>query len=496
MTTDQIEIVLQEPVKRWRVFRSQPDYEDPPQDESALLPVDVFSVIPVGTPYLLSPELEYDVQLNAFFYSNEMLSSRMATRVGYANDVAQFFTFLSNNRAERGWRDANESDHLAYFKWRREEAAGPRVSFATWDREVAAVNRFYVWQLKQGAVRELPIPQRDRRPAPGRRSAGRALGTTPATRTHGGSEGRVSWLPSNSYRQWRDVGVRGYTPGGLPNPAFRGRWASRNVAFMDLMVRTGLRLTEQSSLLQIEVPELLQLKGFHRFTLPAAIAKGRRPRAIYLPSGILRDLHEYIAVDRPLLIQRGQHRKIYRWERGSLLLDPGTGRVHAHGSSKPFPYQLLTSEERRRLLVEGTSGLEPASLWLAETGETMSSSSWQDVFTQSNERCAKQHVKLSAHAHLLRHTFAVITLEHLQRGHIRMLRDLDPRQRTAYERVFGDPLDWVRRLLGHKSRETTHIYMHTLADLEMETRIALIPDEWEDSRDPSLLADEPHGWTE
>ena len=80
---------------------------------------------------------------------------------------------------------------------------------------------------------------------------------------------------------------------------------------------------------------------------------------------------------------------------------------------------------------------------------------------------------------MLRHTFAVITLEQLQRGHIAALGAMRPEQRGHYTRIFGDPLDWVRRRLGHRSVVTTQIYLHALAELEMETRMALVPDDWE-----------------
>lgn len=443
-------------------------------------------VIPERTPFLLSPDFGYDSQLNAFFYSSEMLPFSLSTRIGYANDLGRFLTFLSANRGGRDWRDCTENDHLAFHRWRREDKRGPRVSASTWNREVSGVNRFYIWQLKQQAVRVLPIPQRARRHSPVHRAGARASGSTPATLTHAGSREHVRWLPSRSYRQWRDVGIRGYTPGGRVDPAFRGRWASRNAAFVDLMVRTGLRLSEESGLLVHDIPAVERLDGFHRFTLPAALAKGGRPRGVYIPTAVLRDVHEYIDIDRPLLVDRGRRRGLYRWNRGSLLLDPTTGRVQQHGGARSFRSELLNYEERLSLLVEGDNGLEPASLWLAESGDTMSRSTWQGVFSTSNQRCARLGVPLSAHAHLLRHTFAVLTLEHLQRGHIAQLRELLPSQRTAYQRVFGDPLDWVRRRLGHKSIETTHVYLHTLADLEMETRMALIPEEWQDPRDPSL----------
>lgn len=83
---------------------------------------------------------------------------------------------------------------------------------------------------------------------------------------------------------------------------------------------------------------------------------------------------------------------------------------------------------------------------------------------------------------MLRHSFAVTTLEHLQRGHLAALGEMNPEQRRHYQMVFGDPLDRVRRRLGHRSIETSLKYLHTLAELEMETRLALIADPWEDPR--------------
>ena len=58
---------------------------------------------------------------------------------------------------------------------------------ATWDREVAAVNRFYRWQVRAGNVRVNPIPQREARPGPveAGRSAHVVDRVTPATYSHG-----------------------------------------------------------------------------------------------------------------------------------------------------------------------------------------------------------------------------------------------------------------------------------------------------------------------
>jgi hypothetical protein len=181
--------------------------------------------IPAGTPYLISPRFTYDVDLNRFFYSADMLRARDTTRLGYARDLSAFLTFLFRNRGGRDWRDATESDHTAYLTWRRRDADGPRVSGSTWDRELSAVNRFYKWQVRQGRVAGNPIPQLERRSAPVdaggyRRSAGNDSQTPAAVATRcGGSRppltfagatrgyGDVWWMAESTHRS----GV-----GGLP----------------------------------------------------------------------------------------------------------------------------------------------------------------------------------------------------------------------------------------------------------------------------------------
>lgn len=81
-----------------------------------------------------------------------------------------------------------------------------------------------------------------------------------------------------------------------------------------------------------------------------------------------------------------------------------------------------------------------------------------------------------------------MTLEQLQRGHLAALEQQTAEQRGHYTRIFGDPLDWIRRRLGHRSLTSTMVYLHALAELEMHTRMALVPDGWEDPRDGPLDA--------
>ena len=71
------------------------------------------------------------------------------------------------------------------------------------------------------------------------------------------------------------------------------------------------------------------------------------------------------------------------------------------------------------------------------------------------------------------------TVSEFRRRHLAALGELTAQQRGLYTRVFGDPLDWVRRRLGHRSLTSTMIYLHALAELEMHTRMALVPDGWD-----------------
>ncbi|MBF6215977.1 site-specific integrase [Nocardia puris] len=450
----------------------------------------------VGTPFLVSPVFEYDIALNGFFGSPGMRSDAVATQQGYARDLAAFFTFLWQARDRRSWRDADVADHLAYLTWRRRDGSGPKVAGRTWDREVAAVDRFYRWAVGKGHVGSSPIPQTSRRHGVGGQLRRQTMDEQrPATYAHDSAHERIEWLPPAAYRRWRDIGVRGFSAEGLPRSGFRGRWAARNAVFCDLMVRTGLRLSEQGALTVFDVPQGSEPGGgYRKFWLPKAIAKGSSARWIYVAGSVQADLEAVQRWDRAEVIavaaEEGRYR---RWRRPWVVEDPGRALARRVGTGDLVKVSHLRLAERRKLLMDGPEGLVPAMFWLGERGEPLSVSSWKEMFGEANRRCAAAGVGLHAHAHLLRHTFAVVTLEQLQRGHLVQLAELSSAQREHYTRIFGDPLDWVRRRLGHRSVVTTQIYLHALAELEMETRMALVPSDWDLPVEPDDAALEESG---
>ena len=440
-----------------------------------------------GTPFLLSPVFEYDVDLNAYF-TEELATCAPKTQEASARDLAAFLTFLWRSRGGRSWRDATEDDHRAYLIWRRRDPRGPRVSGTTWDREVATVNKFYWWALNAGYLAAHPIPQRMRRSQRAGRdwNAARARDELrPATYSHDGGSERVVWLPPADYRRWRDIGIRGFGADGLPTEAFRGRWAARNTTYCDLMVRTGLRVSEQSALSVFEVPHGRGLGGFQRFWLPASIAKGRSARWVYVPPSLLPELDAYVEIDRAEVIADAQAAGRYKWRHAWVVEDPRepVAIQRVEGVVHKLNVVEMGAEQRSHTLLDGPAGLEPVAFWLGESGQPLSVPAWKGIFRDANERCERAGVDIECHPHALRHSFAVVTLEQLQRGHIDALAELNPEQRRHYTRIFGDPLDWVRRRLGHKSVTTTLKYLHALAELEMHTRMKLVPSDWDDVRE-------------
>lgn len=446
--------------------------------------------IPDGLPFLLSPRFEYDAELNSYFHRPGLIDAPWNTNANRARALAGFLTFLEQSRGGRSWRDAAEDDHLAYHQWRRRDEAGPRVAGTTWSLEVSHVNQFYGWAVGRKLVGVVPIPQRARRPAPAGTPRAPLYGgeMVPATYAHDEGGERIEWLPPASYRRWRDTGLRGYGADGLPSRGFRGRWAARNATFTDLMVRTGMRLSEQAHLTVTEVPVGTGQGGYQRFWLAGAISKNASARWVYVPGSVARDLASYAELDRAEVVADARDAGRYRRVRRPLVIDDPErpDLVAVPGARRRVHVKMLGPAERRRLLAETADGLEPAMFWLGEDGWPLAVSTWKSMFATANARCAGQGLALSCHAHLLRHSFAVVTLEQLQRGHIAALAEMSPGQRGHYTRIFGDPLDWVRRRLGHRSVLTTVIYLHALQELEMETRMALVPDQWEDPRDTPL----------
>ena len=128
-------------------------------------------------------------------------------------------------------------------------------------------------------------------------------------------------------------------PDGLPSGRFKGRWAARNATFTDLMVRTGLRLSEQASLTAMEMPLQAGMGGYQRFWLPGSIAKNSSARWVYVPHSVVRELAAYAELDRAEVVQDARAAgRYHRWRRPLVVGDP----------SRPDLARAVGSTGRRR----------------------------------------------------------------------------------------------------------------------------------------------------
>jgi integrase len=128
-----------------------------------------------------------------------------------------------------------------------------------------------------------------------------------------------------------------------------------------------------------------------------------------------------------------------------------------------MPWSRLGPVERLRL-VDPRGG----SLLLALRGDGGPFLDWATVFRRAANRIRARfeprfpHV----HPHRLRHSFAMVTLEHLVAGYYQqaaaLVADTGDNPAMALYLTKSDPLMVLRDLLGHSSVTTTELYLRRL----------------------------------
>ena len=270
-----------------------------------------------------------------------------------------------SNRAplyQRTWREATREDRIAYKKWRLFDPKGPMNAHSSWDREVASANRFFRWAVEEGHLPASPIATRAEyyRDRQGRM----VVRDIPRETSHRGPRNEVRWFTPAMYRTWRDVGIRGYLPDGQEDSSFRGRWASRDAAYTDLMIRTGLRNSEQSSLSMYELPERVAGISNFRTILPSSIAKGGSGRAIYIPGTVLEDVWDYVEMERADAIAYARRNGLYDTITEPLIIEnpPHPVAMTVAGvrwAATARPYPLIVACRITRRAADGTTGEDP-----------------------------------------------------------------------------------------------------------------------------------------
>jgi site-specific recombinase XerD len=442
--------------------------------------------VQAGDPIFLSPDYRVDVLLISYGRSKGFRGYTAETRRNYATDIGLFLDFLWSRG--RGWAEAAGRDLEDFEHWRRFAESNPkRIGGSKWDRELAAFTSLYRWAVRHGAVARNPVAMKQ---VIGRNGA---VLTVAEAKAKDARPGNVHWLTPRTWRRWIDVGLRGHTKQGVPDPGWVGRLEDRNVAFVNVLVSSGLRRGEGGSLLTFEVPRR-RLDGgrYYRGTIAAQVTRSKKARTFYVASAAIGHVETYVDSSRAWAVRRAQKTGLYeRLPEMRMVsevtrgLNPVVHWVDQDGVAGQLPLNRLLAEERLLLFTEGPHGPEPLWLWLNEQGLPFRSHSWDGVFRTANQRCGAVltppgHRGMDPHkvyapyatVHSARHSFALYMLVVLN-----TLMDqrygLTPAERRDFRLLYGDPWFMVQNLLGHASRETTvERYLAPVADLQLRSMLA------------------------
>jgi hypothetical protein len=340
-----------------------------------------------------------------------------------------------------------------------------------------------------------------------------ARGGRDPLRPAGSSRRQVKWMLRSAFEQWRDIGLRGYGFDGLRRGGWRGYNEDRDVAFVDGLYGTGLRLREWATVLDVELPALEAVsERYPRAWLAAACAKGGREGRWYrVPRAVLDSVAGYLDVvegSRAEAIRRA--RRSGRYEelagvrivtgyqpRGRVLLLLGPdGSVPV-----PVPVDAVGPDERRLLFRRTAEGLEPLAVWLSRSGLPKKTHGWEDTFADANRRAAcawlaggrsgrsGEGCPLWARPHMLRHSFALKWYSILSVVWQQRLDGFTGVELQDLRAQFGDVWHQLATLLGHADPATTRdYYLEPFTGLQVDYLLALLNEDERDGVDALVRA--------
>jgi integrase len=172
---------------------------------------------------------------------------------------------------------------------------------------IAALDKLYRWAVDEKIIAATPFTYRQLWSRASTSGSVMVVAVNCAKES-GARNGDMRFLDLPRYPVFREVGLRGRLPDGQADPTWRGRNGERNALFAELLITTGLRLQEASSLLLTELPEQDTRHDpaarSLAFRLAAATAKGSRSRDIRMPIRIIRQLRGYARIERENALAR------------------------------------------------------------------------------------------------------------------------------------------------------------------------------------------------
>lgn len=349
--------------------------------------------IPYKRPFILKNGC-IEKELDKFFdYLIVPKRRSVNTWATYANQLILFLKFLEAQNVE--WKDVTKFDISNYFMVRTSgnHQNLPAITDRSWNLTATTIVHLYEFALEENLITKVPFNYKKSKAKfynNFKNSVTSDLNRTITTKT-------LNIISIKDYKErWR--------------PAVLSRGLSlRNIALCDLLVSTGLRITEALNLkvLDIPDPDNISYAGRKSVTIQI-IGKGSKLRYVRIPKRIIRSIRWYI-------------------------------------------------EEERSLDKNNSSDY----LFLSINGTRLDSRSVEQLFFAISKSL---DLKLTPHG--CRHTFATYQLQSMIKKALLIQKEIKVFGADAYSQIINDPLRILQELLGHSSILTTYIYVHYLSECE------------------------------
>lgn len=370
----------------------------------------------------------------------------------------------------------------AYAECRLSGPLEARLAPASWNLAVKTLSAFYAWAAAEGHADSVPfsyVQQVITRPDGARVEITRNLATIRTGNAHAGRK-----YLERPYTELLMNALAGNDPVGAPDAGFTGRQTGRNAAVIGLALASGLRAGEFTYLTVYEVPALPRRRT--RVPVPLVLAppttKGGTGRSSWIDYDALARVHDYIAFDRAAAVGGSL------WQPREPLHIGVPTHDGALINGTRSRWASLTPAERLRLVAPGGG-----SALLAVRAGGSPFVDWATVLDRTAARIRDRHDPGFGHVHphMLRHSFAMHTLERLVRGYYqqaaKLVVDAGGDDALALYLTKADPLLVLRDLLGHASVTTTQAYLHLL-DTQRIYR-----DAYTNAAPTTLVAEDPGG---
>lgn len=323
-----------------------------------------------GMPFILGSDGGYDHNLNRFLRCCPTMGVRsMNSLRAYARDIVVWMRFLEERRNGKPLWSADRDDIAAFHEARRMSEPPFRISASSWNRMIAALDKLYRWAVDEKIMTAAPFTYRQLWSRAAAASGAIIAMAVNCAKESGARKGDMRFLDMPRYLVFRDVGLRGRLPDGREDPAWRGRNGERNALFAELLITTGLRLQEASSLLLSELPELsTHLDSTARslpFRLATATAKGSRGRDIRMPIRLIGQLHDYVRIERDNALGRVRQSGRIRRTRSRIPVvecEHRALRLSDGDRTMKVSVDQLTPSERTRLVDADPLPCQPTKL--------------------------------------------------------------------------------------------------------------------------------------